>query len=257
MTPSSIEGAGYRAMQSLYQDARRIGGATLFRQDGAPDSAMVNRVVGLGLDRPATETAVDEILAAMRGVRCFVAVSPHAEPEALEGWLSQRGLQRGWGWMQFSRGVDQLPHVETDLRIARIGPELGADFARVVVRAFELPETLTAWFTRVPAIDGWSVWLAFDGDQAVASGSLFVDGEVGYLGFGATFKSHRGRGGQGALLAARIRGAAELGCRHVVTETGERLPDRPSNSYRNILRAGFQEQFVVSNWLRSRTVESA
>jgi len=37
-----------------------------------------------------------------------------------------------------------------------------------------------------------------------------------------------------------------------VTETGERVPDRPSASYRNILRAGFREEFVVKNWLMPR-----
>ena len=40
------------------------------------------------------------------------------------------------------------------------------------------------------------------------------------------------------LLAARIKHAREAGCDIVVTETGELRDDRPSNSYRNILRAG-------------------
>jgi hypothetical protein len=51
------------------------------------------------------------------------------------------------------------------------------------------------------------------------------------------------------LLAVRIRTAAELGCDVVITETGERRGDRPSNSYRNILRAGFTEHATTANWL--------
>jgi hypothetical protein len=47
----------------------------------------------------------------------------------------------------------------------------------------------------------------------------------------------------------RIRTAAELGCDIVITETGERRGDRPSNSYRNILRAGFTEHATTANWL--------
>jgi hypothetical protein len=240
-------------MKSLHGDAREIGGAVLLRSELAPDSAMLNRVTGLGTSQPATEAAVDRILEAMRGVRYFVAVSPLAEPKALEGWLAERGLTRGWGWMQFSRGVEELAGVPTDLRVLRIGPERGKDFAKVVLQAFELPYGLLDWLAGLPATKGWSVWLALDGDQAVASGALFVEGSIGYLGFGATLATHRGRGGQGALLAARIRGAAELGAHHVVTETGERVPDRPSSSYRNILRAGFCEEFVVSNWLMPRS----
>ena len=51
------------------------------------------------------------------------------------------------------------------------------------------------------------------------------------------------------MLAARLRRAAELGAHTLVTETGEQMPDRPSNSYRNILRHGFQEQYLRPNWI--------
>ena len=47
----------------------------------------------------------------------------------------------------------------------------------------------------------------------------------------------------------RIDRARELGCEAVFTETGELRPDRPSSSYRNILRSGFAELYVVPNWL--------
>ena len=60
------------------------------------------------------------------------------------------------------------------------------------------------------------------------------------LGFAATLPEHRGKSGQNALLAARRRHAREAGCDVVVTETGELRDDRPSSSYRNILRAGSQ-----------------
>jgi hypothetical protein len=47
----------------------------------------------------------------------------------------------------------------------------------------------------------------------------------------------------------RIREAAARGARIAVTETGERLPDRPSASYRNILRAGFEEMYLRQNYM--------
>jgi hypothetical protein len=43
--------------------------------------------------------------------------------------------------------------------------------------------------------------------------------------------------------------AAARGARTAVTETGERMPDKPSASYRNILRAGFQERYLRQNWM--------
>jgi GNAT superfamily N-acetyltransferase len=80
---------------------------------------------------------------------------------------------------------------------------------------------------------------------------MYVDERAAYLGYAATRPEHRGKGAQNALLAARIRRAAELGCDVVLTETGERRDDRPSNSYRNILRAGFEEHAVTAHWLGS------
>jgi hypothetical protein len=76
---------------------------------------------------------------------------------------------------------------------------------------------------------------------------MYAKEGVAYLGVAGTLPGHRGKGAQNALLAIRIRRAAELGCDLVVTETGERRDDRPSNSYRNILRAGFQETAVTAN----------
>ncbi len=86
--------------------------------------------------------------------------------------------------------------------------------------------------------------------------ALFVSEGVGYIGFAATLPEHRGKGAQNALLAERIDHAREMGCDVVVTETGERRDDLPSNSYRNILRAGFTEVAVRANWLRPARVSA-
>ena len=89
-----------------------------------------------------------------------------------------------------------------------------------------------------------------DGDEQAAAAGVYIDEGVGYLGFAATLAEHRGKGAQNALLAKRIEHARAAGCDVLVTETGERRDDLPSNSYRNILRAGFAEVAVHANWLR-------
>ena len=60
----------------------------------------------------------------------------------------------------------------------------------------------------------------------------------------AHFSYFAGRGELGSLPLT-----APLGCTLVVTETGERIADRPSSSYRNILRYGFEEQYLRPNWI--------
>lgn len=225
-------------------------GSVLLHQPGAPDSPMVNRVVGLGVERPATEGDVDEALDAMpRGTTFYVAVAPRAEPQELSAWLGSRGLEPSWGWMWFRRGVEPLAARPGGLRLERVVPgDLAEAFGRIVRTGYGLPQAFDAAGAAV-CESGWECWLALDGDEPAGAAGLFVLDAVGYLGFAATLPEHRGKGAQSQLLAHRIGRAAELGCNLLVTETGERRDDRPSNSYRNILRAGFGEVAVTANWL--------
>ncbi len=238
------------AAYCVLADVTEAGGASILQTREAPGSPMLNRVVGLGVDTPATEEDVDAALAAIgEGVTFYVAVSPHAAPAELPAWLEARGLERGWGWMSFSRPLGDPPAVETALRLARAeSPAEAAAFARIQRIAYGLPEEVEPVIALAPG-RGWECWLALDGDEPAGAGALFMRDGICYLGFGATLPEHRGKGAQGALLAHRIRRAEALGCDLVVTETGERRDDRPSNSYRNILRAGFVEGAVTANWL--------
>ncbi len=230
------------------------GGALVLCTPEAPDSPMLNRVVGLGVQEPATEEAVDAALEALgEGVSFYVAVAPGAGPPELADWLRARGLEPGWGWMQFRRDVaPPAADPTTSLRIAEVAtPADGQAFARVVRESYGLPGALEPRLARAHEGD-WLCWVAWAGDEPAGAAGLYVCDGVGYLGFAGTLAEHRGAGGQNALLAERIRRAAELGCDVLVSETGERGEGRPSNSYRNILRAGFTEVAVTANWLGRR-----
>ena len=48
-----------------FSSVAEAGGATVLRVPEAPESPMLNRVVGLGVESPATEANVDEALAAI------------------------------------------------------------------------------------------------------------------------------------------------------------------------------------------------
>ena len=234
---------------AAFSSVVRTGAATVIWLPELPMVPMLNRVVGLGSGHPATEADVDAALAAIEpGVSYYVAVAPHAEPPRLPEWLRARGLEPGWGWMAFRRGVDDPPEVETTLELVEVEAEPDvAAFARVVRESYGLPpaaDPVLANAARSP----WRCWLALENGEPIAAAGLFVSGGIGYLGIGATLTGHRGKGAQTALLAARIRQAGTLGCDLVTTETGEREGGRPSNSYRNILRAGFEEVAVTANW---------
>ena len=105
-----------------------------------------------------------------------------------------------------------------------------------------LPDELVAEFKKqIPASRYGTV-------DDVADATLFLAGDVGWLGFGSTLPEFRGRGGHTAMLAARIDAARAAGCTLVTTETGVQVEGLPSGSYRNILRAGFAEAGARDNW---------
>ena len=162
---------------------------------------LFNRVVGLGLREPATEAMLDDLVALYReaGVTKFaVQVSPAARPAELPAWLEARGLSARDNWAKVYRTATPPPEISTDLRIECIGPEHAETFAQVACTAFGMPLALSAMLVATIGRPGWRHYLAFDGDEAVATGALYVQGDVGWLGVGSTLPSHRRRGGQGA-----------------------------------------------------------
>jgi GNAT superfamily N-acetyltransferase len=242
------------AYRCLYPQAREIGGATVLRSDEAPGSPMLNRIVGLGRNGPATEAGLDEALAAIGDdVTCYVAVAPGAQPADLEDWLRARELEPGWGWMAFHRDLTSPPVAKTSLRLVEVDGETAEMFGRVVATGYALPPAIVPVCARAHEV-GWDCWLAMEGDEPVAAAGVYVAEGAAYLGFAATLPEHRGKGAQSALLSARIRRAAERGSETVLTETGELRDGLPGNSYRNIRRAGFAEIAVTANWLRPARV---
>lgn len=247
-----LEQVSERAYRSLYGDRVVVaGGARCFRAPEAPDSPMLNRVVGLGVERPASEDDIDAVLAAMGDTACYVAVSPFAAPADLTARLDARGLEPGWGWMLFRRPPSPAPRGSTALRVTEVGSSERDAWVSVVTTAYGLPDAVSL-IASAPDAPGWTCWLSLDGDQPAGAGAVWVDGPAAYFGFAGTLPEHRGKGSQGALFAARIEHVLAYGCTTLVTETGEQLPGRADSSYRNITRFGFEPQHVVANRLRPR-----
>jgi GNAT superfamily N-acetyltransferase len=114
-----------------------------------------------------------------------------------------------------------------------------------------MPPVVGDWLAALPGRPRWLCFVGFDGDAPAAAGALFIDGACAWLGIGATVGSHRKRGAQSALLAARINVAIASGCTLLTTETG--IPDggEPAPSYANIQRAGFAVAYPRPNLRRA------
>ncbi|HUS17410.1 MAG TPA: GNAT family N-acetyltransferase [Chloroflexia bacterium] len=229
---------------------RHFGDAVLITTRQVPDPFM-NRVVGLGITAPATEEMVDALVTCADEVhaRPAVQLSPAARPAELATWLETRGWQRSRNWVKLYRGTGAPPAITTTLRIVPAGPDQAQILAAITIAAFEMPPLTGHMVTAVVGRSNWRHYLAYDGHMPVAVGALYLDGIVGWLGNAATLPSHRNRGAQGALMARRIQDALDLGCRWLVTETGEETPEAPNPSYRNMLRTGFQRAYTRPNYV--------
>lgn len=238
-----------RATHSI--EVKDIGTVTCQTSRDIDPAAIFRRAVGLGVRQPATEADLEATIAHMNAQTKTFAIPLAAQnrPSDLASWLERRGFTRGYAWMKFRRPCQNVPTVESDLDIRVIGLDQREAFGRVVSAGFGLPATIGPWVGELAGRRNWVCVMAFAGGTPVAAGAAYVSGEYAWLGFGATLSEHRRHGAQNALLARRLHEAAARGAQVAVTETGERLPDRPSNSYRNILRAGFEEMYLRQNYL--------
>lgn len=185
-----------------------------------------------------------------RGVDPYVPVTPGLpETAEAEGFLRAAGLGPAYGWMKFVRDAHP-PRFSppADVEVVELTAPGDEPFAAIAAAGFGLPAWGAELFAQLPARRGWRCYVAkVDGD-AQAAGAMFLDGSLAKLGMAATLEPARRRGCQAALLHRRIVDAAAEGCELLFVETGERIPGRPSNSYRNILRAGFEEAYLCPNW---------
>jgi hypothetical protein len=175
------------------------------------------------------------------------------QPAALWDGLHARLETYGWtrhdNCAQLIRGVEPPPETLTDLRIERVFAERAEAITDIICTAFELLREYGAFFVQLVGRPRWRHYVALDGETPVATGALFVRGLVGYLTFGATLSSHRCLGAQGAIMARRIKDAAALGCRWLVTETMEQTSEHSNPSYRNMLRMGFRLVYLRPNYI--------
>lgn len=151
-------------------------------------------------------------------------------------------LERRGAWTKFERDASPAPAVATDLRVEE------TDDAAAFVRASNVFAEAVPAVAELVGAPGWHCFVGWADGEPAAAGALFVDGGSGWIGVASTRPEFRRRGGQGALLAARIDAARTLGVTVLATETGERAEGRPSTSYDNIVRAGFREAYVRPNW---------
>jgi GNAT superfamily N-acetyltransferase len=220
-------------------------------RSAALDSLLFNRVF-LSSSQGFDPDDLDAVLRSyeVAGIRRFwVHLPPGAARSRVPDWLDARGIRPyRRHWVKFLRGTEPPPRASSDLRVRCAERRDANAFGAILARAFDVPEAAIPLWAGTVGRPGWHTFVACDGERPVASGALFLHGSVGNLAGGATLPSHRRRGAQGALLAARLSAARAAGCTYVCSETGVRMPGEPNASYRNMVRAGLRPVYLRENY---------
>ena len=87
---------------------------------------------------------------------------------------------------------------------------------------------------------GWRHYLAAINNKSAAIAALYSGSKIASLALAGTIPEFRGAGAQTALIQRRLNDALELGCEMAVVETAEDTPERPSISFKNLIKCGFE-----------------
>jgi hypothetical protein len=227
-------------------------GSTWVTMMPAVDHAMYNRILGLGVSEPATESILDEAVAVFHSAGCKnyrIVVGPMTLPALYTEWLAARGFKQGGrNWAKMYRGNEPAPVISTDLRVEAIGKDQADTFANVLLSVFGITPAYRPLVKGNIGKTGWRHYLAFAGTKPVSAAAMYINGEVAWLGWASTLKSHRKHGGQRAMLARRIEEGLALGCKWFVAETEEDTLEQSNPSYRNLLRSGFKLAYMRRNY---------
>lgn len=217
-------------------ESAQHGSALAVRSTAFPTREL-NRIVGL-----YDVADLDALVPVFANGSFWVSLDPAA---GLDDELVARGFAVDSAWQKFARGLEPV-EARTDLLIS--DAESPADFGTAFADGYGLPPALAHFAAAVVGRAGWHCFVAYDESLPVAAGALFESGDAGWLGAAATVPSHRGRGAQSAILAARVERARERGLRVLITETGVPRDGRPGASYRNIVKSGFEPAYVRPNY---------
>lgn len=223
-----LEAKAYAAIA----DSVAVRGGTCLRSE--VPTLVLNRVVAVDetLDLDAVAKAYDGPY--------MVGVPPWVPGLALE--LEHRGYAPAEAWMKLTRDASPAAPSATSVRVREtLDPTVFAPTVADGYGAADYAHTFA--FLGGPMVG----FVAWDGDEPIGGAALYVDGEHAWFGVASTRPAFRGRGAQSALLAARIEAARARGATVLSVETGA-PGNEPGQSYRNLVRAGFADEYVRPHW---------
>jgi len=177
--------------------------------------------------------------------RFFIWMSPNPQEEEIIEWLRDSRLKpfKGTRYPTLIRSVEKVAPFRTPLDVRCVSRHEVEDNRDAVVRIFD-PWPSSFFFESVEQA-GFDHFLAYDGRTPVSAAILAHHGDFAYLGWAGTAEAYRGKGGQNALIRARLNRAAQLGCRVACAETLKMLKTSLGNLERNGFETVYHKKVFV------------
>lgn len=241
------------ARKGLGITTARIGGGVALAARHDP-YAYWSKALGFGFTEPVTRSLMDEVVAFYRAhdvPAAVIQIAPSVLPDDWDEICVAHGLQPGGHWAKLGAPIQEtIASAATDLQVAPVEAADAAQWAAVINRSFGMDnehlDAMIAQSVQDPAVKPFAAW---DDDRIVAGASLYMHGTVASLNSGATLPTHRRRGAQSSLIAARLQAARAAGATWVVAEAALPGPGHSNPSLNNQLRAGLAVLYPRQNWV--------
>jgi hypothetical protein len=223
----------------------QMGNSLLLQDPTDPASIYYNRIKGFG---PKDLQKLDSLLSYYKnGAPCFDMTPNHMTEEVTRA-LSEKGFipveQLVFMFNEPSSGFEST----SAFQIERVTERNAEEFIRCIVLSKDGMEINGEMIARTKAYfyspNFLNYILRIDGSPA-AMGSLFLNGQEGYIANDFTFKSFRGRGCQLALLRHRLSDAVKLGVKTIYTDV-----EFGSVSHGNMEKVGFKTAYLNTFWIK-------
>jgi GNAT superfamily N-acetyltransferase len=238
--------------ESLGMASQRIGGGVVLSVRNDVTNYW-SKALGFGFAEPVTAELVAEITAFYRDQGTKLAtlqLAPAVLPVDWDAICKAEGLTPGGTWVKLARLAGLVESPRTDMRVGIAGSADAEEWWSVLLQGFGMAELgLDRMAEGLLERPGWTAYGAWDGDQMVAAAALLITGQVAEFAGAATLPSHRGKGAQPALLAARARQAAAEGVKWLSAETGKPAKGKQNPSLNNLLRTGFEIRYERQSWI--------
>lgn len=267
---ASLEAAEARAWADLYAAAppewqahaghgSRWIGDTLVLHWAATGRRYFSRAIGLGVTAPATEQALDAVLAVWDelGIDMFLLQSmPQCRPDGYTGWLRDRGLEPFDAQDRIVRdggppAAVAPPADGRDVTVERVGPGSAEEWSDFLQRVYHLDTG--PWLPRLIGRPGWHQYVAREDGEIVAARGMHVgpDG-LAWLGMDGPVPGLMTTDylPDAAVCARIVADGLALGVRGFIADIEAPSADMDTPAYADFARLGFRRPYVRTHWTR-------